>query len=1043
MDPRDLTVVLLQKHLLAAEASMVAVGAARGTPRTPFFEGFSPSPLPPLSLLLLLLTSFVLRRSRLRVLLVGGAKAARAREAKVVGVAAVEAVVGAVEAVEVAVVVEGVVVGVEVLVAAVVAAVGVVAAAVVAAVGVHAGRLVTHSPAASPALMTPSAQFLDATELPRWLQLLRQGVYIFALDYDAILAAMYALTVSAAGDCYLCVPPNPYREAATLGASEYALPGTVPAQALHTFTLDSGASRCFFRDSTTLTPLLAPVPVRLADPSGGPDLARSTTILLCPAVPSGSLSGLHLRSFSTNLVSIAALQDAMVNTTTPGGQRVSICACTRTGHHLATFTRCPGSGSSPLLVLPPFAPESPLATPQWSPSLPRLGAMHSRLLVSGLPRSLPPLPPSPAPSCHPCVKGRQHATPHSSSFPPMTPPLLTLHMDVWGLARVRGQGRERYFLLVVDDYTRYTTVFPLRSKGKVPDVLIPSIRAVHLQLRERHGGRRTSMIHAAAPHFLWSFAVRYAAHQLKLWPHVSLLETLPTLRWTGEVGDASCSESEGAEPGGAEPEGAEPGGTESGGAEPGSPAYAEGPTGASSRREPLSPPQLREWFARCTRHRSGTAGAGGPTGGGTGAAGSVGTRTGGTGGTGAAGAGGAGAAGPGGACSGGTRAVGAGGDAGTRGAGGVGAAVPGGAAGAGARDLVARGTGAGGTGGGGAAGPGGARTGGTRAVGAGGAADAGAGDPRGGGARAGDPGAGDPGVGGTGPGGARPVGTGARGTVQPRPFFVPLLRQPDSPVPAPSPYTEQTDSFLEHPTRECHPALPVRTICTGRRVPCPRPPPIPGTHGIALRPLSVPLRVPLASPQASFLPNVPDPESDMVRAACPTVTRLLATVVTDPSFESTAVSALVTELVDFAAACRLDYAASLIAESEHHSPPSVGGECALGTDVLEDRQEDFECLAAAVPHLAAMLLAPEGDPDAPDIPIPRSYAKVITGPYSSQWHTAMDAEMASWKSTGTYVDAVPPPGANIVDGMWIFRVKRPPGSPPVFKARYVARGFSQ
>ncbi|CAI7868466.1 unnamed protein product [Closterium sp. NIES-54] len=55
----------------------------------------------------------------------------------------------------------------------------------------------------------------------------------------------------------------------------------------------------------------------------------------------------------------------------------------------------------------------------------------------------------------------------------------------------------------------------------------------------------------------------------------------------------------------------------------------------------------------------------------------------------------------------------------------------------------------------------------------------------------------------------------------------------------------------------------------------------------------------------------------------------------------------------------------------------------------------------------------------------------------------MDADMASWKSKGTYVDAVPPPGANIVDGMWIFRVKRPPGSPPVFKARYVAQGFSQ
>ncbi|CAI7763348.1 unnamed protein product [Closterium sp. NIES-53] len=55
----------------------------------------------------------------------------------------------------------------------------------------------------------------------------------------------------------------------------------------------------------------------------------------------------------------------------------------------------------------------------------------------------------------------------------------------------------------------------------------------------------------------------------------------------------------------------------------------------------------------------------------------------------------------------------------------------------------------------------------------------------------------------------------------------------------------------------------------------------------------------------------------------------------------------------------------------------------------------------------------------------------------------MDAEMASWKSTGTYVDAVPPSRVNIVDGMWIFRVKRPPGSPPAFKACYVASGFSQ
>ncbi|CAI7886466.1 unnamed protein product [Closterium sp. NIES-54] len=287
----------------------------------------------------------------------------------------------------------------------------------------------------------------------------------------------------AEGDCYRCVLPDPGIAAAALGASESGtLPGTAHAQALHTFTLDSGTSACFFRDSTTLTPLSTPVPVRLADPSGGPVVARSSTVLPCLAVLSGSISGLHLPSCSTKLVSTAALQDAMVTTTTPGGQRVTICTCTRTGHHLATFTRRPGSslytryrassgscicsgvlvrsGSRPLLVSPPFAPDS-------SVTLLRLRGMHSRLLVSGLPMSLPPLPLSPAPPCLPCVEGRQRAAPHSS-FPPTTAPLQTLHMDVWGPARVSGQSRERYFLLVVDDYTRYTTVFPLCSKDQAP-----------------------------------------------------------------------------------------------------------------------------------------------------------------------------------------------------------------------------------------------------------------------------------------------------------------------------------------------------------------------------------------------------------------------------------------------------------------------------------------------------------------------------------------------------------------------------------------------
>ncbi|CAI7789324.1 unnamed protein product, partial [Closterium sp. NIES-54] len=1256
-------------------------------------------------------------------------------------------------------------------------------------------------------------QFPDATEIPRWGDLSRAGVAIFDLDYDAILAAMYAVSTRNEGDCYLCLLPDPGGEAAALGACEAAALGASAPAA-------PGAGE----DRTTLTPLSRPVAVSLADPSGGPVLASFSTVLPCPAAPSGTLSGLYLPSFSTNLVSGADLQDQGVDQFTPASQRVTQCTCAHTGRHFGTFTRRPGSSLYTLSTESPPVPASgqvaassqvfaaasgsgPESAPcscrllshqtlLWHhrlghPSLPHLRGMASRVLVSGLPRSLPPLPPGPAPTRVPCVEGRQRAAPHSSEFPPTEAPLQTLHMDVWGPARVRGQGHERYFLLVVDDYSRYTTVFPLRSKGDVTEVLIDWICAACLQLRESFGSdfpvlrlhcdrggefssahlgafcraqgirqtftlpaspqqngiaerrigmvmdvARTSMIHAAAPHFLWPFAVQYAAHQLNLQPRVSLPETSPTLRWTGKVGDASAfrvwgsrafvrdlsadklsprlvpcvflgfppdapgwqsyhptscrvlssqdvtfdesvpyyrlfpyhtaplpppplflapgpppvdplppqgpapsgvsqvdavepdevavdsgaargaepvgagsggAEPGGAESGGAEPGGAEPGGAESGGAEPGGaePGGAESARvasrSASSRRELFSPRELREWFAR---RWSRAAGSGGPlvvpgpggartggtgavgTGGaaattgvgpagdsgaaGAGAAGGVGARVGPVGGT-AGAAGGTGAAGPAG-----VGAGGAGGAAGTGAAtGGTGAvpvgtrcpvrprpyfvplleqvlglppfpgpapllecpqpvqsqsplqpvspllapspyagptgglaerrepasrpaspvrtartsrralrprppAVPGTllmtmcpstaplrvplpsppasslpvlavpasdslraasptvvrllstdvtdpsfestAASALVAELVdfaarcrldyaaslvaesaAAGVGAAGV-------SGAAGTGAAGVVGARVSTDAGTSA----GAGVGAVGAGGATGAGAAAGGTGAVPTGSSGPARP-PYFVPLLEQvlglPPSTGHAPPfacPQPVQSQSQLQ-PRRApaSRPASPIRTAPTSRRAPRPRPPAVPGTHQMALRPSTAPLRVLLPSPPESSLPVLAHPESDSLRAPSPTGTRLLATVVTDPSFESTAASALVAELVDFAAHCCLDYAATLVAESESVCPPSVEGECALSTDVLEDRQEEFQCFAAALPHLVSTQIALEGDPDAPDISTPRSYAEAIEGPYSSQWQSSMDAEMASWKSTGTYVDEVP------------------------------------
>ncbi|CAI7886892.1 unnamed protein product, partial [Closterium sp. NIES-53] len=628
-------------------------------------------------------------------------------------------------------------------------------------------------------------EFGDEAERLRWLEQLRYGVDIFAIDYDAILAAMYALTVSAEGDCYLCVPPDPGIEAAALGASESTLPSIASAEALHTFMLDPGASRCFFCDRTTLTPLLKSVPARLDDCLGGPVLACSFTVLPCPAVPSGSLSGLHLPSFFTNLVNTAALEDAMVTTTSPGGDRVR-------------------SSTSPLLVLPPVASDSPLAPPPWSPLPAKPSWLHSRLLVSGLPRSVPPPSPSPAPPCLPCIVGRQRAAPHSSSFPSTTAPLQTLHMDGWGPTRVSGQGRERFFLLVIDDYTRYTTVFPLHSKGEVPDVLTPWICVVCLQLRERfredlpvlrlhsdRGGEfssdllrefcrgegilqfftlpaspqqngfaqrriglvmavaRTSMIHVAAPHILWPFAVRQFPFTISSPTTLPLSPPRPLFLAPG-------------------PPSVDP-----------LPPQGPAPSGVSQ----VDPIPLAEPVEVTV----------------------------------------------------------------DSGATGVGAA----------RGAVSR--------------------------------------------------------------GAEPAGAKLGGA-------------------------EPASAELGGPEPE-------------------------GAEPGAVENEGAEFGVPLPSPPASSLANGPYPESDLVCAASPTVTRLLATIIIDPLFESAAASALVAELVDFSTVCRLDYTAE---------------------------QEDFECLAAAVTHLVAMLLAPEGDLDAPDIRTLCSYAEAIEGPYSSPWQIAMDAEMASW-----------------------------------------------
>ncbi|CAI7874306.1 unnamed protein product [Closterium sp. NIES-54] len=302
----------------------------------------------------------------------------------------------------------------------------------------------------------------EATTL-HWACLLARKIPVFDLYMDdARQYALYA-DVDYSADGFVCSRVG--RLACLPPASVdlcLSTPGSPQAVASLSFTLDSGASQCFFRDHTTLTPLLAPVPVALADPSSGPAVACSSTTLPCPVVLSGVLRGLHIPSITWNLVGVGYLHDRGITITFVGGGRTAVCTNTITGRVLATFTREPRSG---LYVL--HTEHSSVST---SPQVAASPQVHAPppIVESSLPRVFPLLPPSPAPPCTPCVAGRLRATPHSSSLRPATAPFQTLHLDVWGPAPTQGPERERYFLVVVDDFSRYTTVFPLVKKSESP-----------------------------------------------------------------------------------------------------------------------------------------------------------------------------------------------------------------------------------------------------------------------------------------------------------------------------------------------------------------------------------------------------------------------------------------------------------------------------------------------------------------------------------------------------------------------------------------------
>ena len=74
--------------------------------------------------------------------------------------------------------------------------------------------------------------------------------------------------------------------------------------------------------------------------------------------------------------------------------------------------------------------------------------------------------------------------------------------------------------------------------------------------------------------------------------------------------------------------------------------------------------------------------------------------------------------------------------------------------------------------------------------------------------------------------------------------------------------------------------------------------------------------------------------------------------------------------------------------------------------------------------------------------IPCSYEEAISSSNSDMWQAAMDEEISSLQAMDTYEFAVKP-DRKVIGGRWIFAMKSNENNQEIFKARYVARGFSQ
>ncbi|KAJ9557546.1 hypothetical protein OSB04_012160 [Centaurea solstitialis] len=120
----------------------------------------------------------------------------------------------------------------------------------------------------------------------------------------------------------------------------------------------------------------------------------------------------------------------------------------------------------------------------------RMGHMNIKtmnlLVKNQLVRGLPPKEFTLDDNCVACLKGKQHKASHKSkTINTISAPLQLLHMDLFGPTNVMSIGKKSYCLVIIDDYSRFTWVFFLRTKDETSGLIKPFVKRVENQVNLR------------------------------------------------------------------------------------------------------------------------------------------------------------------------------------------------------------------------------------------------------------------------------------------------------------------------------------------------------------------------------------------------------------------------------------------------------------------------------------------------------------------------------------------------------------------------------